>query len=209
MIRLDAQNRLPIRGFTLVELVVALAVAAILITMAYPSFRDSVKNNRQVSVNNASVGALHYARSEAVKRGHWVTLCIPCGDGAGNPTQCADPVPADALPGCVTAAACGGSCPWERGWMVFSDIDGDTLPDVVTGACVAGEDCILRVVEPAGGEVTFRNAANAIRFDASGFAAGSAGTWSLCDDRGVGGARGVEIMTTGRARTTDTGLACP
>lgn len=56
-------------GFTLVELMMALAVAAIVLTQAVPSFSRMIKNNRMTTQVNQFVVALNLARSEAVKRG--------------------------------------------------------------------------------------------------------------------------------------------
>lgn len=56
------------RGFTLVELMVTLAVAAILMAMAVPSFTEMTKNNRLTTQTNQLVTALNLARSEAITR---------------------------------------------------------------------------------------------------------------------------------------------
>ena len=62
-------------GFTLVELLVTIALASIVITLGVPSFQDVVKRNRVTSETNAFIGALSLARSEAVKRGVHVRVC--------------------------------------------------------------------------------------------------------------------------------------
>lgn len=63
------------RGFTLIELMVTLSVAAILSTIAIPSYQTFVINGRMVSQANDLITALNMARSEAVKRGANVTIC--------------------------------------------------------------------------------------------------------------------------------------
>ncbi len=55
-------------GFTLIELMVTLAVAAIMMTMAVPSFTSMTKNNRLTTQTNQLVTALNLARSEAINR---------------------------------------------------------------------------------------------------------------------------------------------
>ncbi len=62
-------------GVTLVELLVVLAVFAILLGFGVPSFRATIETNRIATVSNDLVAALHFARSEAVRRGEDVTLC--------------------------------------------------------------------------------------------------------------------------------------
>jgi type IV fimbrial biogenesis protein FimT len=63
-----------ITGFTLVELMVTLIVAAILLTIGVPSFLETIRRSRTISQANELVTALNLARSEAVKRGMQVTL---------------------------------------------------------------------------------------------------------------------------------------
>lgn len=61
-------QRSSVYGFTLVELMVTLSVAAIMITMAVPSFTSMTKNNRLTTQTNQLVTALNLARSEAINR---------------------------------------------------------------------------------------------------------------------------------------------
>lgn len=61
-------------GFTLIELIVALAVLAVLTALAVPSFRETMQNNRLVTRSNDIVTALNLARSEAIKRGEVVNV---------------------------------------------------------------------------------------------------------------------------------------
>jgi len=70
------------RGFTLLELMVAIAVLAILATVGVPSFRALIQNNRVTTQANELVSALSFARTEAVKRGRNVEVVITqLGDG--------------------------------------------------------------------------------------------------------------------------------
>lgn len=62
-------------GFTIVELMVTVAVAAILMVIAVPSFRNIINTNRLNTTANAMVGALSTARMEAVKRNGSVQFC--------------------------------------------------------------------------------------------------------------------------------------
>ena len=62
-------------GLTFLEIMLALAIAAILLGVAVPSFVGSIRNSEMVSTANAFVGALHSARSEAVKSRARVTVC--------------------------------------------------------------------------------------------------------------------------------------
>nr|MCU0735737.1 GspH/FimT family pseudopilin [Methylotetracoccus sp.] len=62
------------RGFTLIELMIALVVMALVLTLGVPSFRNIILDNRQVSELNVLVAELNWARSEAVARNAPVTL---------------------------------------------------------------------------------------------------------------------------------------
>jgi type IV fimbrial biogenesis protein FimT len=68
------KTKMVAKGFTLVELMVTLAIVAILASVAVPSFQDMVNNNRLTSQANEFITALNYSRSEAVKRGTSITL---------------------------------------------------------------------------------------------------------------------------------------
>lgn len=62
-------------GFTLVELLVAIAVASILLTVAVPSFRTLLQNNRMTTHVNELLSDVNFARSEAIKRRSNITIC--------------------------------------------------------------------------------------------------------------------------------------
>jgi type IV fimbrial biogenesis protein FimT len=85
-------------GMTLVELTVALAVAAILAAIATPSLRDLVQSNRIAASNNGLITALHQARAEALRRGRRVAVCASANQHD-----------------------CSGAGDWSTGWVVFED----------------------------------------------------------------------------------------
>ncbi|HMB38998.1 MAG TPA: GspH/FimT family pseudopilin [Wenzhouxiangellaceae bacterium] len=83
-------------GFTMMELLIGIAVLAILTTLAVPSFTQFIANNRLASEANEMVASFQFARSEALKRGVQVQVCSS-GDGA----------------------TCGGN--WNQGWIAVAD----------------------------------------------------------------------------------------
>lgn len=91
MIRIRSQER----GFTLIELMVTLTIAAVLALVAVPSFTAYKRNAELTSTINTLLSAINAARSEAMKRGMQAMV-----------------VPTD-----------GRS--WSKGWIVFVDKDGN------------------------------------------------------------------------------------
>ena len=137
-----------IQGFTLVELMVTLVVAAIILSIGIPSFTSSIRNNRTAAMTNELVTALHLARSEAVKRGQTVKFC-PTTDGAN----------------------CAASSDWQTGWLLL-DASGNLLRawDALSGdASLSGPAAALQY-RPTG----FLNATATVSFQlrASGCGAG-------------------------------------
>jgi type IV fimbrial biogenesis protein FimT len=82
---------------------------------------------------------------------------------------------------------------WAEGWIVY--VDADASGDVSNG------DEILRAHEALPGNSTLSSTAgSAITFDDRGFAPGTAGSFSLCDDRGAEHLKSITISATGRVR---------
>lgn len=84
------------RGFTLIEMMVTIAVMAILLMIAVPSFQEATLGSKLGSYANSLVAGAHLARSEAIKRNEVVTLCV-----SSNGTSC-------------------GTGGWEQGWIVLA-----------------------------------------------------------------------------------------
>ena len=70
-------------GFTLVELMVTLAVLAIGAAIAYPSFQGVLRSNRVATATNDLIASLSLARSEAIRGSRDSGVC-PSSDG----TEC-------------------------------------------------------------------------------------------------------------------------
>ncbi|PKM43219.1 MAG: pilus assembly protein [Gammaproteobacteria bacterium HGW-Gammaproteobacteria-1] len=84
-----------VRGFTLVELIITLAVMAIALALAIPSFQTLFENNRTTTQANELVAAMNLARSEAIRIGASVSVeaapggfqngwCVHVGAGCGT-----------------------------------------------------------------------------------------------------------------------------
>lgn len=71
-------------GFTLVEMLVTIAILAILLGIGVPSFKNSISSSNMVSNTNGMIGAFNYARIEAIKRGGTVNVSHNGGDWTGG-----------------------------------------------------------------------------------------------------------------------------
>lgn len=76
-----------VRGFTLIELMITVAVLAILVGLGVPSFRDFIVGSRLTTQTNELVAAINLGRSEAVKRNRAISFCRTTTDTA---TACAN-----------------------------------------------------------------------------------------------------------------------
>lgn len=95
---------------------------------------------------------------------------------------------------CASAdgASCSGGLNWETGWIVFNDANANNVAD-------AGE--LLRVAPALGGSNTLRTTLALIRYSPQGYSVNTFGTFSVCDIRGLGSARGVVLSQQGRVRS--------
>ena len=62
------------RGFTLLELMLAITVAAVILGLGAPNMAEFIRNSRMTSAANDALAALHMARTEAIKRRAWTAL---------------------------------------------------------------------------------------------------------------------------------------
>lgn len=102
------------RGFTLLELLVTIAVSTILLTIGIPSFLRTVADNQRVSYSADVYNVLNYARSEAIAYNTKVIICKSANE-----------------------TACSASAQWSDGWIVFTNPAG-------AGTQPASDDDILQ-----------------------------------------------------------------
>jgi type IV fimbrial biogenesis protein FimT len=187
-------------GFTLMELMIVLSVAAVVLAIGTPNFTEFSRNNRLTAAANDLLGAVQIARTEAIKRQRIVSLC-----SSANPEN--------AAPSCSNASF--------RGWIIFEDADANCQRD--------GDNITLRSADPLSPTVHAAQDQHCASFDPNGYVHTSAGPPPLshvvfCDDRGTAlqpgttqsAARAVTLSRTGRAAVTRDAatiigwnLACP
>lgn len=174
------------RGYTLTELLAVLAITAVIMAIATPSFANLLQNNRLTTSINALATTLHYARSEAIKRNQPIVIC------KGTPDT-----------------GCNNSRTWHAGWILFADSNGDkqwnddeallwsqaALPPDQTLEWNAFPSSNYTVYYPNG-------------------TASSNGTFVFCDNRGAAAAKALILAKTGRVRNSGvsangSALQCP
>ena len=177
-------------GFTLVEMMVVLALIGILLALAVPSFSQLVQSTTISNATNTFLSDMRLARSEAIRRGGAVVICRSDSPEAPNAT-------------CSTNLGSGGTG-WASGWIVFQDLDNNGMRDAA--------EPILRVQAPmtSVNAITDDNLySTRFRFTATGRLANTSSTATL-----VFGARPLFPSTVqrtvciglgGRARTVGDG----
>lgn len=161
-------------GFTLIELMIAVALTALLMSMAVPAMDLFVSNARQTGAINDFVSSMHLARSTAITTNTRVTLC-PSANG-------------------VTCEAID----WDRGWIVFADLDSDQIVDLnetITSKSEGINNLSIESVEFAN-FLLYRPNGRVMNAAING----SAGEFTVCDNRGAGHAKVMIIELSGRPR---------
>lgn len=97
-------RRMRRQGFTLVEMMVVIAILSILLAVALPQFSELIRRNRVATLSNQLLGSVFVARSEAIKRGHRVTACVS-----------------------ANGASCTPGFDWHAGWIVFADLNRNAM----------------------------------------------------------------------------------
>ena len=179
-------------GFTLLELLIVIAIAGVLVAVGVPGLRTMVENNRLTSQINQFSSSLALARSEAVKVNDHVAIC-PSTNGS----------------------SCSADVDWNVGWITFvnrdklypaqvndDQVSGDATNDPCRAAQTYddADDCILsytQALTPASQTLRSDATEDWIYYNGSGRSNESA-SFVLCDSRGAAHAKAVVISTTGR-----------
>lgn len=161
-------------AFTLIELMVAIALTGLLLSMAVPAMGIFVSNARQTGAINDFVSSLHVARSTAITTNDRVTLCA-----SSSGTDC-------------EAVA------WNEGWIVFRDQDSDQTVDATETvlASSAGVDGLTIQSGEFGNFLMYRPTGRVMNASING----NSGQFTVCDDRGADKAKVMIIELSGRPR---------
>jgi len=159
-------------GFTLTELMMSLAVLAILMATAMPAFGNLVQSSQEQTARSALSAALGTARIAAVSRTSNVVVCP-------SPDQ----------------QYCGRTTEWQHGWLVFVDADHDGLRDASEELLEAAQ------AQPDGVAILSSTGRTRVNYQPDGSSPGTNITLTVCDSRGANRATALIINNAGRVRS--------
>ena len=160
-------------GFTIIELMIVLAVLTIITSTVLPAFRHLLIKIEVDGQINTLVSTMHLARSEAVKHNQVVTICKS-----------------------LDRQHCGGT--WSDGWLMFVDNNADGDKSLLEQAITTGQ-----LTEGYKLSWSAFGSDNYIRFRQNGLTSSHNGSFIVCPTSGDSGfARAVIISKTARVRTS-------
>jgi type IV fimbrial biogenesis protein FimT len=158
-------------GFTMLELLSAVAIVLIIFGLGIPVLKATVSTNRLATSINALAGSLAYTRSEAIRRNQHVVIC------KSN-----------------TNRECSLEGDWRQGWLVYVDVNRNRALDAAE--FVLGSHRLTAKIQ-----VDYRafGSRNYLVYRPSGTTRTN-GTFTFCDPAYPESARALIITKTGRAR---------
>ena len=158
------------QGFTVLELMVTMAIVAILLTTAVPALKDYGWNLRMNTTMDVLLTDLKLARSRAISHNIQTVIC-PAND----------------------KKRCSGHSNWQEGWIVFTDINGDRNKQ-------DGEPLLKHASAIELLEINSSRSRSFVRFYPNGSAPGSNTSIRFCDKRGSEHAQAISVSNSGRIR---------
>lgn len=169
-------------GFSMIELMVTVAIVAILAAIAFPNFSDFLRRNAVVAHTNELIGDLNFARETATTDSTIVSICASATASAAAPT-------------------CAGSNSFAQGWIVYK------APTAGTAFGTAAGFQLLRAQQGFTNASILASSAAPISFDARATATQGASNFLVCakkpsdavgtsSDRAAG--RNMTIQGSGR-----------
>ena len=157
-------------GVTAFELLITMAIAAILMATAIPSFKNYTWNLRMRTAMDTLQTDLNLARSRAISHNVQTIIC-PATD----------------------ASDCSGASDWQPGWIVFTDLNGDRHRQ-------EGEPLLKQAGAVEFLAINSSRSRSQLRFFPNGTAPGSNISIVFCDKRGPKKAGAIVVSNSGRVR---------
>lgn len=157
-------------GFTVLEVLLVLAITAILLILGIPALQSYGMRQRMSACINLLHTQLALARNEAIRFNTQVVAC----------------------PGTV-ATGCTEAADWSDGWIVFGDLNADRRHQAAENVLRAEPGLEQMVIRSSSGRTN-------LRFYPNGSAPGSNSSITFCDARGPAKARKLVISNSGRIR---------
>ena len=176
------QTRKTHAGFSIVESMMAIAIAAILCAVSLPALGGLVHKTQSRVAIEAMFSSLNFARNAAVSRQGEVVVCAS-SDGQ----------------------RCDGKREWQQGWIVFNDVDHD-------GKRAADETILEVVQTQAGVDIVSSTDRTHFTYRGDGTSPGTNATITFCDSNHHRAAGTIVVSNAGRARqgnaTTEQDAVC-
>lgn len=165
-------------GFTLVELIVTMVIAAILVAFALPGMNTVTQNSRLITQNNNLISDINLARSEAIRSARTARICT------WNSTLTPN------------APNCDNNGNWSLGRVIWVDRNNNGVLDIALGELMRSREgyapltITLNQIQ-VGGNI------DPIVINSKGQSSGQV-TFALCDQRGVTFGKDLRLTLTGQ-----------
>ena len=162
------------RGFSLIEMMMGVAILAIVIKLAAPTFSDFIKKSRLTSSTATLVADLNYARGEAIMRNAPVIVCAK----ASSSTNCST------------------TPTWQSGWVVCIDANSDNVCDTAS----ASVPNPMRVRNAISTTTVITAGAPVVRFSSVGAVTGN-GAFTIAGGPSTLPSKSIQVTSNGYVRT--------
>ena len=119
-------------GFTLIELMIVIAIASVLLTIGVPAMTSMIRGNELKSSRSTVLNTLAYSRGESAARREQVIVCSS-----------------------IDGLTCSGATDWSNGWIIFRDLNTDNALTIAD--CDPASECLLRVQDALPDQVAFNS----------------------------------------------------
>ena len=166
-----------VKGFTFLELIITIAIVAILMAIAIPSFQSMISSTRIYSQTRTLFNTLVMTRSRAITSGHRTILC-PTIDGE----------------------QCNNDNKWSHQLIIFEDRNRDGKRNPKTEPVIYTAEAAEQLNIYSGSSYTSTGARRKVAYHPMGHAYGSAITITVCDKRGATEPYLIVVSNFGRPR---------